>query len=394
MSAAVIDTGEKRVGWAELFFDLVFVFAVTEVSSVLEDDHSWAGLLRALIVFVPIYWMWVGASIQTNLRDSNQPGLRLTIFAVALAAVFGALALPEAYGRLGMLYACAYWAGRMTLGSALLRSAMRTRTLPLNPYGVSMFVTGPLLVCGALVHGSAREVVWGLAALLDLSTPRILRVRMQQMHVDPAHFAERFGLFVLITLGESVVAVGSSARQGEVTVAVGFAVAAAFVLVCGLWWIYFHFAADAVRHALSTATVQLDIIRLVFSYGHLAFIAAIIVAAVGIRESVAHPGDHLSAGAAGMLFGGTATYVATFGFTRWTMFRLVSYTRLTTAAVIVALLPIAPHVPALAALSALAVVMVIVNAVELIRVEHTGWFAALSRRSSTAALPRPVREDD
>ena len=375
------DPAEKRVGWGELFFDLVFVFAVTEVSALLEHDHSWAGLLRGLVVFVPIYWMWVGTAIQTNLRDASRPVLRLEIFAVALAAVFMALALPEAYGRLGLLFAIAYWAGRVVLGAGVLWRERRRGSFPLNPHTVSIFLTGPLLFVGAFVHGDVREALWGLAAIFDLSTPTALRSRLHGMHLEPGHFAERFGLFVLIALGESVVAIGSSAREGKLTVSVCFAVAAAFALCCGLWWVYFHFAADAVRHSLATAKVQLDIIRLVFSYGHLSFIAAIIVVAVGMRESVAHPGDDLSWSTTGLLFGGTAMYLATFGFTRWTMFRLVSVTRLTTAGIVLAVLPLAPHVPALASLSVLALVVAGLNAVELLRVGQIGWQALLNRRA-------------
>src|SRR3954454_11892434 len=94
-ATAARPTEEKRVGWGELFFDLVFVFAVTEVSALLSDDHSWAGLLRGLVVFVPVYWMWVGTAIQTNVRDASRPALRIEVFVVALAAIFMALALPE-----------------------------------------------------------------------------------------------------------------------------------------------------------------------------------------------------------------------------------------------------------------------------------------------------------
>lgn len=375
---------EKRVSSAELFFDLVFVFAVTEVSAVLESDHSWAGLLRALVVFVPVYWMWVGTSVQTNLRDISRPGLRVTIFAVALAAVFMALALPEAYGDQGLLFACAYWAGRLVLGSSLLRRSGRGAAGWLNPYTISIFLTGPLLIAGALLPSGTREALWALAAILDLSTPTILRARMRGMRFDAGHLAERFSLFVLIALGESVVAIGVSARSGEhLTLAVGCAVAAAFVLSCGLWWVYFAFAADAMQHALATAKVQLDITRLVLSYGHLSFVAAIILVAVGMRDAVAHPGHHLGWAVAGLLYGGTALYLATFGFTRWAMFRLVSTTRLTAAAVVVVAMPVAAYLPALAALTLLAATVAILNLVELMRVEQVGWRARLARRAAT-----------
>jgi low temperature requirement protein LtrA len=189
------------------------------------------------------------------------------------------------------------------------------------------------------------------------------------------HLAERFGLFVLIALGESVVAVGTSTPPGPLAAGQAGAVAAAFALTCGLWWVYFHFAADAVRHSLATAKVQVDITRLVLSYGHLSFIAAIIVAAVGLRASIIHPVHHLTWAVTGLLFGGIALYLATFGFTRWAMFRLVSYTRLTAAAVVLALIRVAPEVPALVSLIALTVVLAGLNVAELVRHKQSGWGA-------------------
>jgi low temperature requirement protein LtrA len=369
---------EKRVSWAELFFDLVFVFAVTEVSSLLEQDRSWAGALRALIVFVPIYWSWVGITIQANMRDIDGPLQRMTVFGVALCGLFMALAVPQAYGSRALLLACSYLAARWLLGIVLYRRSYGD----VNPVTVSMAVTGPLLVVGALVHGSARESVWAAAALIDLSTPAVLARRLRTMHFDAPHLAERFGSFVLIALGESVVAIGASAQSGgSLPVGVGFAVAIAFVVSCGLWWVYFNFAADAVRHALATAQVQLDITRRVLSYGHLSFIAAIIAVSVGLREAVVHPGRALSGSGVALLFGGTAMYLATFGYTRWMMFRLVSVTRLTAAAAVAVLIVAGIHLPALGSLVVLAVVLIVLNTVEHVRVAQIGWRALLTRRA-------------
>src|SRR3954452_24140923 len=383
---------EKRVSWAELFFDLVFLVAVTQVSTFLEHHVSWSGALKALVVFVPIYWLWVGTAIQTNLQDTSRPVFRIRLFSVALAAVFMALSLPAAYGHLGLLYAGAYWAGRLVLGVGLVVASVRAGRLPINPYSVSMVLTGPMLVAGALAHGDARELIWGLAALIDLSSPSVLRSRLRSMQLNASHLAERFGLFVLIALGESVVAVGASLNAEELTVAQGFAVGVAFVVAAGLWWVYFHFAADAMRHAMATARVQLDITRLVLSYGHLAFIAAVILVAVGLRESIATPTEHVHWGTAGLLPGGSALYLASFGFTRWAMFRLVSTTRLTAAGVVLLLLPVAPQVPSLVTLTALATVLIVLNTVELARVEQIGWRARLSRRlASDAEAPQDVR---
>jgi low temperature requirement protein LtrA len=364
---------EKKVSWAELFFDLVFVFAVTEVSSLLSADHSWAGLLRALIVFVPVYWVWVGTAVLTNQRDLSSARLRLVVFAIALTSIFMAIAIPEAYGHLGLLLAIAYWLARIAMGLAL--SVGRGKV---NPYTVSIFITGPLLVIGALLDGWPRTAIWALAAIIDLATPSLLRARLLRLHVNPSHLAERFGLFVLIALGESVVAIGASARAGHLSLAVGTAVAAAFALTAGLWWVYFHFAADAMRHSLATATIQLDITRLVLSYGHLLFIGAVIAIAVGLHDAVTHPTHHLSWAITGLLFGGTALYLAGFGFTRWAMFRLISRTRLAAALAVLILLPLAPLVPALAAVIGLAVVVAALNAYELHANHRIGWRARTS----------------
>lgn len=374
---------EKRVSWAELFFDLVFVYALTEVSALLGADHSWAGLLRALIVFVPVYWAWVGVAILSNQRDTARSGLRLVLFGVALAALFMALAVPEAYADRGVLYASAYWAGRLLMASVQARERLRGVRLPLNPHVVSAVVTGPLLLGGGFTHSDVRVALWGLGALIELASLTLLRSRLRGMHFDSSHLAERFGAFVLIALGESVVAIGASAHPLDVPV--GFAVAAAFALSCGLWWLYFNYAAAAVRHALATAPVQVDIARLVLSYGHLSFIAAIILVAGGLHQAVSHPTHHLSWAFVGLLGGGTALYLATFGFTRWAMFRLLSVTRLAAAAVVVALLPLLVRLPAVLALGVLALVVGVLNVVEWMRVERSGFRAVLARRRPAPA---------
>jgi low temperature requirement protein LtrA len=365
MSERVAELTEKRVTWAELFFDLVYVLAVTEISSLLHDHHGWAWLLRALIVFVPLYWSWVGMSIIANTQDLTSAASRIGIFAVALAGLFMALAVPDAFGERGALFGCAYLAARIVLAYLAFRSAPFT----LNPISVGLCVSGPLILAGGFVHGTARVAIWAVAAAIDLSSPTILRRRLRGLHVDPGHLAERFGLFVIIAMGESVVAIGATAATTKhLSAAMLCAVAAAFVLVCALWWVYFHFAADAMRHALTTAQVQMDIARHVMTYGHLLLIGSVILVAVGLEEAVAHPGHHLTWGVSGLLIGGSALYLATFGYTRWAMFRLVSTNRLGAAAAMLVLLPIAPHVPALAALILVAAVLIGLNVVEYLQV--------------------------
>ncbi len=359
--AGVAAEVEKRVTWAELLFDLVFVFAITQLSGLLHHDHSWAGVARTLIAFVPIYWAWVGTSIHANTHDVDRALDRIGVFGVALCALFMALAAPLAYEEHGVLFAASYLVARVILAALVFRGT----TIALNPFSVAVFVSGPLLLAGGFTHGTARILLWALAAAVDLSTPRLLRGRLLHLRFDPSHLPERFGLFLIIALGESVVATGAPAAEGrEIGAGVMGAVAGSFVLICGLWWVYYHFGASAIRHALTTAEVQSDVVRQVLSYGHLSFIAGIVALASALAEVVEHPGDHLRLDIAALLFGGCALYLATFGYTRWRMFRLWSVYRLSAAGVILALLPLAPLVPALAALYALAAVVIALNAVE------------------------------
>ncbi|MFC1436321.1 low temperature requirement protein A [Streptacidiphilus sp. N1-3] len=356
---------EKRVTNAELFFDLVFVLCVTQVSAMLHARHDWAGVGRALVVLVPLYWAWVGTSIQASTHDVDNPVDRVTIFAIGLGGLFMALAVPQAYGGRGLLFGCAYLAVRLVL-------AARTQWLGgalLGPFGVGAALTGPLLVLGGLLHGGARTGVWALAAAIDLSTPALTRRHLKaRVQIHPGHLPERFSLFVLIALGETIVSVGEPvAGIPQLTAAELIAVAVSFVLISALWWVYFAYAADAMRHAVTTAVIQVDMVRQVLSYAHLSLVGSIIAVAVGLTESVEFPGRPLSAGGGALLLGGCALYLATFGYTRWRMFRLHSMTRLVGAAVMLCLLPAAPRLPALATLSLQAGLLVGLNLWEQIR---------------------------
>jgi low temperature requirement protein LtrA len=355
------EVAEKRVTWAELFFDLVFVFAVTQVSALLHADHTWSGMGRALVVFVPMYWGWVGTSINANLRDVDNPLDRVAIFAIGLCCLFLALATPDAYGGRGLLFGASYCAIRLILAGLFFHG----RRWSLHPFAVSAAVTGPLLLLGGLVHGDAREAIWACAALTDLAIPTLMRSRVRNTRFHTAHLPERYGILVLIALGESIVAIGGPAAQApDLTAGVVGSVTAAFVLACGLWWVYFVFATGAIQHALEIAEVQSVIVRHVLSWAHLAFVAGIICMSAGMTEVVARPGEALSGEIAGLMFGGVALYLATFNYTRWQMFRIWSKTRTAGAIATVVLAPLATQVPGVAALSMLAAVVVALNAEE------------------------------
>ena len=208
------ESTEKKVTWTELFFDLVLVFAITQITALLDENHGWAALGQALIVFVPIYWAWVGTSVHCNLHDTDNAIDRAGILALALCALFMAVAVPQAYEQRGALFGGAYFALRAILAGLYFRGRPITLVTPL----VAACVTGPLMLAGGLVPTPARTVLWGLAAAVDLATPRVLRRRLMAVAFDAGHLVERFG-------GPGRAADrGRSARGGGVVRACGRAV--------------------------------------------------------------------------------------------------------------------------------------------------------------------------
>jgi low temperature requirement protein LtrA len=324
------------------------------------------------VVFIPIYWAWVGMTMHANLHDVDRTGARLGVFAVGLCGLFMAVALPEAYETRGLLFGASYWAARLMLYALMWRSYRGTG---FNPFIAAAFVTGPLLTLGGLLDGGTRVTTWTLAAAVDLFVAFLARRRMTRIAYEPSHLPERFGLFLIIALGESVAETGVVAGDQPVTPVRLAAVAVAFVCACALWWVYFVFAVNAIRYALRTAQVAIEVIRPVLPYGHLGFIGGIMAIAAGAGDVITHPLAHLHTDVAALLFGGSALYLATFGYTRWRMFRTVSTARLSAAGLCLALVPLAVHVPALAAMAALAAVLIVLNVWEARTVQLTATAA-------------------
>lgn len=320
------------------------------------------------MVFVPVYWAWVGTTIHANTHDVDNPRDRVGIFALGLCGLVMALAIPGAYGGRGPLFGIAYLAVR----GLLLLLVRHAHGMVARPFRVAAFFTGPLLIVGGFLDGPARPAVWAIAAVADLSTPVLTRRHLAGVRFNAEHLPERFGLFLIIALGESITAIGTPAAQAShLDAGVLGAVAVAFALACGLWWLYFAFAAEAMRRSLATAPVQTDVIRQVLAYGHLAFLAAIIAVSVGIDGVVEHPGAPLERGSAGLLFGGAALYLATFGYTRWQILRTWATTSVWAAAVVLVLLPVGLLIPGIAALALLAAVVLPLNVVEHLAARRT-----------------------
>jgi low temperature requirement protein LtrA len=350
---------EKRVAPLELFFDLVFVFALTQVTARLADDLSWGGLLRGLLVLTAVWWAWSAYAWLTNEVDGRSRGVRLAIFASMVAMLLASLAIPAAFEDDALLFALAYFAVRQ-LHSLVFAAGtdsvdVRQATRALAP--VSTIAPGMLIVASAF-DGAAQTAIWIAALLVDFGFGGIRGIGGWRL--SPGHFAERHGLIVIIALGESIVAIGVGAagiplRAGELAAA-----ALGVVVSASLWWVYFDDALELVEprlHAL-TGRARNVAARDGFSFLHLPLVAGIVLLALGVKKTLEGVDDPLSEVAAVALCAGVALYLAADVAFRRRILGTLDVRRLVAAAACAALLPVALELPALAALAAIAAVCV------------------------------------
>ncbi|TWP52689.1 low temperature requirement protein A [Lentzea tibetensis] len=310
------ETSEQRVIWSELFIDLIWVFAIAQLASLLA-----AGQGLALLLLVPVWWGWVGVTVYSNAAGQKIDivGGRLTLFGVAAAGLGVAVAIPQAYDGRGLMFGLAYLALRLVLWLAM-RPLHFYGGAKLDPFTVGLFLAAPLFVLGGLLPDGWRVAVWTLAALVEIGSPALMRGATGTLTFETAHLPERFGLFIIIAIGETVVALGTQLSAGDVTAGALGLMALAFVMICALWWTYFHFGASAMHHSLRTTKLQGRIVRQVFAYAHLAYVVGILCIAVGLKKLVLHPLDAPHSMPELLLAPGVAIFLAGFAYSRWRMF--------------------------------------------------------------------------
>ena len=353
----------------ELFFDLVFVLALTQSTALMAGEPTWEGLVKGLLVLGVLWWAWVGYAWLTSVVDPDEGIVRIAIFAAMAAFLVVSLCVPEAFGDLGLLFAGAYAVVRVAhIVLFVLASqgdpGLRASVIGL---GVSTALASGLLVGAAFADGWFQGALWALALVLDAGGPYLFGA--EGWKLAPHHFAERHGLIIIIALGESIVAIGIGAEAGidagVVTAAVlGVAVAA------GLWWLYFDVVARAAEHRLSRAAVgreQNEMARDSYSYLHFPMVAGIVLIALGMKKTLGHVGDPLHTVPAVALLGGTALYLLAHVAFRLRNVHSLNVPRLICAVVAVALVPLAVEVPALVSLAILAGILVALIAFETIR---------------------------
>ncbi|WP_040695842.1 low temperature requirement protein A [Nocardia vinacea] len=356
-------TPHARATWAELFFDLVLVFAVTQTAHVLGHHTSIGTLGHALVLLAPLWWGWVGVTILVNTVEENN-AQRLVLFGSGLCIFLMAVAAPAALDQprgAAMVFAGAHLLLRIVLFVAVIRTNGFATTI--NPFSIGL-VTGIAIFATAPLPEHTRIWAWTCALVVQLAAPLLYARALRDRTIGVSHLVERFGLFIIIALGESVVDAGAQATATGLDPAVVTTLVLAFLVGAGLWWIYFHRSARLLEHALATMPTPGLIVRDVLSYGHLGLVSGLVAVAVGLGHAVADPVHTAHGVAAALAPGGAALFLVALVVNRWRMLRNVATTRLAAAIALIVVAMVSSTLPAIAVVGLTAGVLITTDIVE------------------------------
>jgi low temperature requirement protein LtrA len=374
---------EHRVTALELFFDLVFVFAITQVTGYLADHPTWQGFLEGLLLLTALWWAWAAYAWLTNALDPEEGAVRLAVFASMGAMLVVALAVPNAFGDDALLFAAAYFIVRAlhlvlfaigARGDPELMDAV-VRLVPTAVLGPS------LLVVAAFLDGPIQLAIWVVALLIDYLGGLVGRARGWRVATE--HFVERHGLIIIIALGESIVAIGLGAAGLPLDAGLIAAALLGVLVACMVWWSYFDWVTYVAQARLAEVSgpTRAALARDLYSYLHLPMVAGIVLFALGLKTTMAHVDEPLPAIPALGLCGGLALYLGAHVASRLRIGGGLGHGRPVATIVLVALIPVATVVPALLALTMVAGVLVALIAYEALRYRQPrAWIR--SRRGS------------
>jgi len=315
-----------RVTMVELFFDLVFAFAVTQLSHHLLGHLDWLGAAQTALLLFSVWWVWVYTSWVTNWLDPERTPVRLCLFALMLAGLVLSVSIPEAFTERRFAYIGAYVS--MQVGRTLFFLwAVRHESLPMrrNFQRILIWLTtsGSLWVIGAFLEGQARFACWAVGLLIEIVGPAMYfrvpglgRSTTADWDVDGGHLAERCAAFVIIALGESLLVTGATFAEAgwNTTTIASFVVA--FLGSVAMWWVYFDSGAERASHRIAHSDDPGRIARLAYTYIHVLIVGGIIVCAVADEISLVHPG-HADDAAIAVILGGPALYLAGNALFKW-----------------------------------------------------------------------------
>jgi low temperature requirement protein LtrA len=366
-------SGSQQVTNIELFFDLVYVFAVTQLSHHLLGEPTVAGALQGGLLLAMVWLVWAYTTWVTNWLDPERMAVRLLLVALMLVSLAMSAALPRAFGDLGLVVGGAYavqQVGRSVFAVVVLRGhALRVNFERILAWCVA---SGAFAVGGGLAHGVARYLLWLAAVGVDIAggavgfaTPGLGRSRTSDWTIEGRHFAERCQAFILIALGESIVIIGATlAEEKTVTASAVTAFVVAFAGSVALWWLYFDQSAAAAADRITRSADPGRLGRSAYHLIHPVMVAGIIVSAAADQKVLSDPGAAASTPSAWMILGGPALFLVGHAAFKLVVWRFVSWPRLAGTAALALLAPASRAIPALALAACAAAVVAVVAAAD------------------------------
>jgi low temperature requirement protein LtrA len=302
MFRVIVPHQHSRVTYAELFFDLVFVFAITQISHTLLAHFTLLGALQVTLLFLAVWWVWVFTTWITNWLDPEKTPVRLLLFAMMLGGLVLSTSIPKAFDERGLWFAIAYAAMQVgkTIFLWLSTPASRPRAR-MNAIRIAAWLSTSAIfwIAGGIAEGQLRLALWAVALVIEYLSPalrfwipRFGASSVADWMIEGGHMAERCGLFIIIALGESIVVIGATFAELAWTGEYVLAFVSGLVGSIAMWWIYFHIGAEAGSEQLSRSSEPGRLARLAYTYLHMPIVAGIIVAAVADELVLKHPGGH------------------------------------------------------------------------------------------------------
>lgn len=373
--------GADQVTNVELFFDLVYVFAVTKLSELLVAHPTGEGAVQTAVLLAMVWQVWVYTTWAVNYLDPNRTPARVMLLGLMLGSLVFAHSLPDAFRNHGILVAVTYVA--MQAGRALFVIwSLRGERLQIVFVRILPWTTvsGAVMILGAVEHGHVRELLWAASVLIDLAgaavgfyVPGVGRSATTEWTISGTHFAERCQAFVLIALGESIIVIGSLLRIDSPSGHDLGAFAVAFAGAVGLWWVYFDRAAGDSARVIDSSADPGRLARNAFHWVHPVIVGGIIVVAAADQKMLDDPTAHGHASTSWLILGGTALFLGGHAIFKAAVWRLVSWPRVIGVLVVLALGALAPHTAALTlGVCALAVIVAVAIAD---RIQHPASFS-------------------
>ena len=308
-----------RVKPIELFFDLVFVFAIAQLSHALLNHLTFGGVMQTLILFVAVWWVWIYTTWCTNWLVTDRVSVRLMLFALMLLGLVLSTSIPEAFGDRGVRFALAYVAMQLGRSMFMLGALAGQDAANFRNYqriSVWLLLSAPLWIGGGLADPDSRPLWWAGALFIDFvspmagfTVPGLGRSTTTDWKVSGEHMAERCGLFVIIALGEVIMLAGVTFSDMAWTPPVATVFIASVISAIAMWWIYFNIGAERATHLFAQARDPGAIARAAYTYIHLPILSGIVATAAGIELLLAHPSGHVPVATAAVVTGAPAVFL-------------------------------------------------------------------------------------